>query len=75
LNGCIPFPVLQELAHQYHLTQGEEGLSSVVKEGIDKLEGGVVLEKFQEFVRPSLCPLRPTGADLKALFASLVLPL
>lgn len=51
LNGCIPFPILQRLARDQHAAAsaaGADGLADDIKRGINQLEGGVTLERFQE---------------------------
>ncbi|KAI0757458.1 Metallo-dependent hydrolase [Daedaleopsis nitida] len=53
LNGCIPFPVLQELANEYQTsaTDGKpaSSLPDAVLAGIEKLQNGIVLNEIDEF--------------------------
>lgn len=72
LNGSIPFPVLQELANEYHAAfRTEDDVASVlpdlVRTGIEKLQHGVELNEIHEFfdLFPAIYALTSTPTTLR----------
>ncbi|KAI0638926.1 Metallo-dependent hydrolase [Trametes polyzona] len=52
LNGSIPFPVLQQLANEFHTQNSAEAASALpeaVRAGLNRLQEGVVLDELNDF--------------------------
>ena len=67
LNGCIPLPVLQQLAEEYVLAGTDTDPTVLaIQAGIDKLQGGVVLDEIHDFFNlfPAIYALTSTKGAL-----------
>ncbi|KAI0960970.1 hypothetical protein AcV7_000199 [Taiwanofungus camphoratus] len=74
LNGSIPLPVLQKLAHDFLEHESPSPTFDTVKAGIDRLRQGVILNEIHEFFElfPAIYALTSTPPSL-ALAARAVL--
>ncbi|KAJ6483525.1 Metallo-dependent hydrolase [Mycena vitilis] len=66
LNGSIPISELQQMAHEYSQTSDKQA-SDVIKEGITKLQTGVVLNEIYDFFNlfPAIYALTADPASLR----------